>query len=267
MRICALGDLLLDVIVRLDGPIAADTDVYGRTRVGPGGQAANVAAWAVELGGEGRFVGVRARDAAGRLLADELERRGVELAGPEVESGTGTIVSLATPDGERTMLSDRGVAPGFRPDQLERRWLEGCDCLHVPGYSLARSPIRETALAAGALAPKVSLDLSSTAAIGLEGVAAFRSALAALRPSVVLGTEAEAALVGEVDADTVAIKRGARGCLVRRGREVRELPALPAEVVDTTGAGDAFAAGFLLGGPELALAAAARCVGTVGAMP
>jgi sugar/nucleoside kinase (ribokinase family) len=80
--LCTLGDLLLDVIVRLDGPIAEDTDTYGRTRVGPGGQAANVAAWTAALGRPTRFIGKRARDPAGRFLADELRRRGVDVAGP-----------------------------------------------------------------------------------------------------------------------------------------------------------------------------------------
>ena len=111
--ICTLGDLLLDVVVRLDGPIAEDTDTYGRTRVGPGGQAANVAAWTAALGGRARFIGKRADDPAGVMLADELRRRGVELAGPVQEAGTGTVVSVATPDGKRTMLTDRGIAPGF----------------------------------------------------------------------------------------------------------------------------------------------------------
>jgi sugar/nucleoside kinase (ribokinase family) len=265
--ICTLGDLLLDVIVRLDGPVAADTDTYGRTRVGAGGQAANVAAWVAALGGRSRFLGKRANDPAGRLLADELGRRGVELAGPEEPEGTGTVVSLAAADGTRTMLSDRGIAPAFRPEELEPAWLEGCEWLHVPGYSLVVSPLRETALAAARLAPRVSVDLSSTAAVRAAGVEAFREVLAELRPSVVFANEAEAELVGPLEAETVAIKRGARGCLVRRGGETEELPAVAAEVVDSTGAGDAFAAGFLLGGPRPALDAAARCLAKMGAMP
>src|SRR4029453_8776781 len=97
--ICTLGDLLLDVIVRLDGPIAEDTDTYGKTRAGPGGRAANVAAWVAALGQRSRFVGKRARDPAGRILARELEGRGVELIGPEVESGTGTVVSMGSAPG------------------------------------------------------------------------------------------------------------------------------------------------------------------------
>lgn len=263
MLVCALGDLLLDVIVRLDGPIAADTDTYGSTRVGAGGQAANVCAWVAELGGRARFVGKRAGDSAGRLVAEELAGRGVELAGPTVETGTGTVVALATPDGARAMLSDRGVSPSFAPDELSAEWLGGADWLHVPGYSLVVEPIAATALAAAELATSVSLDLSSTAAVEALGVERFRALAERLAPAVVFATEAEAELVGPIGDASLVLKRGARGCLV----EGRSYAPRPAEVVDTTGAGDAFAAGFLLGGPELALDAAARCVAQLGAMP
>ena len=261
--ICTLGDLLLDVVVRLDGPIAEDTDTYGRTRVGPGGQAANVAAWTAALGGGARFIGKRAADPAGLLLADELRRRGVDLAGPVGESGTGTVVSVATPAGRRTMLTDRGIAPDFAPGELDPASLEGCEWLHLAGYSLARPPIRETALAAAALAPRVSVDLSSTAAIEAAGVDEFRRLLERIRPQVVFANEEEAELVDEIETETLVLKRGAGGVVVAG----EEHEARPAEVVDTTGAGDAFAAGFLLGGPDLGLDAAARCVATMGAFP
>ena len=265
--ICTLGDLLLDVIVRVEGPIAEDTDTYGRTRVGPGGQAANVAAWVAALGGRARFLGKRARDPAGRMLAEELRRRGVDVAGPEEEAGTGTVVSLTHADGARTMLTDRGVATAFDPGELDPSWLEGCEGLHVAGYSLVVSPLRETALAAARLSPRVSVDLSSTAAVEALGVERFRSTLAELGPEIVFGTEPEMELVGELEAGTVVVKRGALGALLRRDGSVEELAAEPVEVVDSTGAGDAFAAGFLVGGPALALDAAARCVATMGAMP
>jgi ribokinase len=265
--ICTLGDLLLDVIVRLEGPIAEDTDTYGHTRVGAGGQAANVAAWVVELGGRARLIGKRARDPAGGLVADELRRRGVELAGPEVERGTGTVVSIATPDGRRTMLSDRGVSPDLSPAELATEWLEDCEWLHVPGYSLVISPLREAALGAASIAPSVSVDLSSTAAVHAVGIEAFRETVVALAPRVIFANEEEAALVGELEAETVVVKRGAAGCVVRRGLEEISYAATAAEAVDSTGAGDALAAGFLLGGPELGLAAAARCVAQMGAMP
>lgn len=262
--VCALGDLLLDVIVRLEGPIAADTDTYGRTSVSAGGQAANVAAWVSALGGRGRVIAKRCDDPAGRVAAEELAARGLEVVGPVVPggSGTGTVVSLATPDGRRSMLSDRGVSPLLAPEELDPAWLEGCDRLHLPGYSLVRSPIAEAALAAARLAPRVSLDVSSTAAVRETGVERFRELVSRIGPDVVFATEEEAELV-RPEAPTLVVKLGARGCRVNG----EEHPALPAEVVDTTGAGDAFAAGFLVGGPDLALEAAARCVATMGAMP
>jgi sugar/nucleoside kinase (ribokinase family) len=265
--VCSLGDLLLDVVVRVEGPIAEDTDTYGRTKVGAGGQAANVAAWLVALGGKARFVGKRARDTAGRLVSEELQARGVEVAGPEVETGTGTVVSIATADGKRAMLSDRGVAPELRPEELDSTWFENCARLHLPAYSLLLSPIREAALAAARLTPAVSVDLSSTAAIRTAGVEQLRGVLAELGPDIVFANEEEAELVGRLDVETLVVKRGARGCSVYAGGEERAYPAEPAEAVDSTGAGDAFAAGYLLGGAGLAVHAAARCVGQLGAMP
>src|ERR687884_349289 len=74
LRICTLGDLLLDVIVRLEQPLAAGDDAVATTRTGAGGQAANVAAWAAALGAEARWVGKRAQDAAGEPAAAEPAR-------------------------------------------------------------------------------------------------------------------------------------------------------------------------------------------------
>ena len=267
MLVCTIGDALLDVIVRLEASIALDTDTYGRTHTGAGGQAANVAAWVAALGGRARFIGKRAHDAAGRIVGEELLEHGVEVLGPVAERGTGTVVSIATQDGRRTMLSDRGIAPEFRVEELDAAWLRGCDALHVPGYSIARSPLRETALAAARHAPTVTFDASSTAAIAAAGRQAYGEALSELRPSVVFANEAEASLIDAGEAPTLVVKRGARGCIVRSDGRERAYEPRRADVVDSTGAGDAFAAGYLLGGPELALEAAARCVGAMGAMP
>ncbi len=268
--ICALGDLLLDVVVRLDDPIAADTDTYGRTWVGLGGQASNVTAWTAELGGRARLLARRADDTAGRLLSEELTRRGVEVAGPVRDGSTGAVVSIASPDARRTMLTDRGVSIDFAPDDLDPAWLDGCETLHISAYSLVEEPIRATALAATSTArragARISLDLSS-AAILATGGAELRHTVAELEPDVVLANEAEAELFGQVDAPTVVVKRGARGCSVHTRAETLDHPAELADVVDTTGAGDAFAAGFLLGGAEAGLAAAARCVARMGAVP
>ncbi|HWG55222.1 MAG TPA: PfkB family carbohydrate kinase [Gaiellaceae bacterium] len=263
--IVTLGDLLLDVIVRLEQPLADGADANAVTRLGPGGQAANVAAWVAALGGRARFVGKLADDEAGATARRSVERYGVEVVGPVVAGGrTGTVVSLVAADGGRTMASDRGVSPDLRADELADAWLEGCTHLHLPGYSLLRSPVDGAALAAAARAPRISVDLSSWSAIRDFGPEAFRARLEELAPDVVFANEDEERILGgPLPGCTWVLKLGARGA--RFGE--RELPAVPANVVDTTGAGDALAAGYLVGGPELALEAAARCVARLGAMP
>lgn len=269
MLVCALGDLLLDVVVRTDGSSGPEAEGTAETRVGAGGQAANVAAWAVVLGAEARFVGKRAADGAGELAARELSSRGVELLGPvDAEGRNGVVVSIVDPEGARTMLSDRGVAPMLRAEDLDVRWFAGCEWLHLSGYSLFRRPIEEAAAkAAGAVQAQggqVSVDLSSAAGIRSHGPERLLSRLGLLQPDVVFANEGElAAIGGEPPGKALVVKRGSEGFSVGG----RPYPALATEIVDTTGAGDALAAGYLVGGPELAAEAAARCVVHLGAMP
>jgi sugar/nucleoside kinase (ribokinase family) len=261
--ICVLGDAHLDVVVSARGPVAEETDTPARTSVGVGGQAANVAAWVVALGGRARLIAARGTDLAGQLVAGELARRGVDLAGPVIEGRTGVVVSLTEGGASRSMLTDRGVGPELAADLLEPAWLDGCDWLHLPAYSLVAEPVSGAALAAAGRVPRLSVDLSSTAALQAYGVGRFTELIARLRPDVVFGNEAEAALVGDLPGAEVVVKLGARG--VRATGTV--FPARPTRPVDSTGAGDAFAAGYLVGGIALGLEAAARAVATMGAMP
>jgi ribokinase len=257
--IATLGDLVLDVIVQVDDQLVAGDDRPAVTRVAAGGQAANVAAWVVAVGGSARFVGKRGTDAAGALVADELRGRGVEVCGPAA-GRTGVVVSIAAA-GERTMASDRGCAPDLEPDELDPAWFD-CDVLHVSGYSLHREPIASATTRAAALArasgARVSVDLSTWTAIDDT----FRARVGALEPELVFAGERERDAFGALPSSWV-VKRGAAGVVV----DGRAHAALRGDVVDTTGAGDAFAAGYLLGGPELGLEAAARCVAQLGAMP
>jgi len=277
MRIATLGDLMLDVIVRLDEPLAAGDDVRARTRTGAGGQAANVAAWAATLEAEARCIAKRGSDATGELVAAQLAARGVELVGPVGEGATGVVVSIVGADGDRSMASDRGVAPSFAPDELDEVWLD-CDVLHVSGYALLREPIATTALLAARLArsrgARVSVDVAAWTEIRSYGPVRFRALLDELAPDVLFATEAEWEMLGGayLTAPVGVIKRGPRGCTVVTADARLDLAPVEAEVVDTTGAGDALAAGFLLGGSleeaaRRGLEAAARCVATVGSMP
>lgn len=277
VRLVTLGDLLLDVIVLLDEPLAPGDDVRARTRTGAGGQAANVAAWAASLGAASLVLAKRGDDAAGELVARELAGHGVELAGPVAAGATGVVVSLVGSDGERSMASDRGVAPDFAPEELEPAWLV-CDVLHLSGYALLREPVSHTALLAARLArgqgARISVDVAAWTEIRAYGPVRFRELLDVVAPDVLFATEAEWEMLGGayLTAPTCVIKRGARGCIVATEDARLDLSPVDADVVDTTGAGDALAAGFLLGGSledaaRRGLAAAARCVAKVGSLP
>ena len=165
------------------------------------------------------------------------------------------------------MLSDRGVAPGLRAEELDVRWFGGCEWLFLSGYSLLRAPIDEAAAkAAGAVQAqggRISVDLATAAGITAYGPDRLLNRLELLQPELVFGNEGELAAVGGKPPGTLVLKRGADGFSV--GDQVYE--AIDTEVVDTTGAGDALAAGYLVGGPDLAAEAAARCVAQLGAMP
>jgi ribokinase len=269
MRVCSLGDLVLDVIVRLEQPLARGADAASRISAGPGGQAANVAAWVAALGGEARWLGKRAHDDAGRLAEAGMARRGVDLAGPVTDDGNGVIVSLVEPGGERTMCPDRGVATDLAPGEIGAGHIAGWDVLQISGYALFTGPVaraaEELAGIAHAIGLRVGVDLASWSGIRDYGPARFRALLERIGPEVVFANEEEDEIIGgRWDGPVWILKRGAAGCSF----DGDERPALAvAEVVDTTGAGDALAAGWLVGGPDLALAAAARCVGSAGAMP
>jgi sugar/nucleoside kinase (ribokinase family) len=218
MQVVSLGDLALDVIVRLRQPLALGADAASEITLSTGGQGANVAAWLAALGGRARWLGVRADDDAGRIAASRLERLGVELVGPVVDGRTGVIVSLVDADGQRSMCPDRGSAVGLRAADLEDAWLS-CDHLHLSGYALFEEPSRGAALRAAALArangARVSVDLSSWSGIRDAGPESFRALLARLAPDVVLANEDEEATLAGRRLDREA---RARRLLVRRRR-------------------------------------------------
>jgi ribokinase len=265
--ICVLGDAHLDVIVRVGWPLAEETDTPATTQLSVGGQAANVAAWVRALGSPSRLITARASDAAERLVADELTRLGVQVLGPTKPGRTGVVVSLSDGGQRRSMLTDRGVGTELAAADVRAEWLEGCEWLHLPAYGFAREPVRGAALAAAAAARahsvRLSVDLSSTALIESFGVDAFRALIARLTPEVIFGTQAEAALIAGVADERLVVKLGADGVIAAG----QHYPAVPAVAVDSTGAGDAFAAGYLVGGVRLGLSAAARAVARMGAMP
>jgi ribokinase len=260
MTLVVLGDLMVDVVARTSGALARGSDTPAAISVRGGGSAANVAAWAAWLGTPVALVCRVGDDERGRAAVAELP--GVDVhAVVDSEKPTGTCVVLVEPGGERTMLPDPGANDGPLPE------IPLGDHLHVVGYALLRSGPRASALAAieraQAAGMTVSVDPSSWALLRADAIPPV---------DVLLPNVEEAALLRDHPSRAIVTKLGADGAC---WDDVR-VPAEPVGVVDTTGAGDAFAAGFLtarLGGaePREALAAgcrvAARAVAQVGARP
>lgn len=273
-----IGDLVEDVVVMLAGPPARGTDTTATIARTRGGSAANVAAAAASTGTAVCFIGRVGDDPAGSRLVDELVAGGVD-ARVQREGRTGAIVVLVEPDGERTMLSDRGAAVEL--DGLDPAWLDGVTWLHVPAYSLCAEPIGAAAHQAIAVVRaaggRVSVDVSSVALVDGFGAARFAELLVELAPDVVLANAEEAMRLDGVPASwRLVVKCGADPVVVVEPDGARtEVAVAPVVAVrDTTGAGDAFAAGFLaavLAGRDVVgavadgSALAGRTLGTAGA--
>jgi sugar/nucleoside kinase (ribokinase family) len=251
--LCAVGDLVDDVVVWLDAPIATGTDTPSRIFHRRGGSAANVAAAAARAGRAARFIGRVGDDLAGQRVVAELLADGVDV---RVQTGgrTGTVVVLVAPDGERTMLADRGSA--IELSDVPPAWLDGIGALHVTSYSLVAEPVAATTCALAEAARErgalLTLDASSVSVLEELGMAQYRRFLERLRPDVLFANAAEAELLDlpqlpAAGIGLVVVKRGARPAVVVDGDGCTEVPpprrVLPA--TDSTGAGDAFAAGFL----------------------
>jgi sugar/nucleoside kinase (ribokinase family) len=250
--LACLGDLVEDVVVRLDGPVNIASDTHARISRRRGGSAANVAARAGALGQPARFLGQVGEDAIGTALVAELGDGGIDVSMVRRGGATGTIVALVDHLGERTMLTDRRACLDL--DGPDPSWLDGVRTLHVPFYSLVGGHIAVTATTVIGWAHErsvaVSIDVSSTAVILEVGVDHVLQRLADAAPSVVFANEDEAATLavdGPVAGALTVVKRGARSAVIHLadGSSIDvDTIAVPG-VNDSTGAGDAFAAGFL----------------------
>jgi sugar/nucleoside kinase (ribokinase family) len=183
--LCCVGDLAEDVVVWLPGPLRMGTDTPGvRVERRRGGSAANVAVFAAGSGTPSRFAGRVGDDALGDRLVAELVEAGVDAA---VQRGgrTGSVVVLVAPDGERSMLPDRGGAVDL--ERLDPAVLDGCSWLHLPAYSLLVEPIgracTELAAEAHRRGVRVSVDASSAALLERVGPARARAVVEAVRRS------------------------------------------------------------------------------------
>ncbi len=268
--LATIGDLIDDIVVRPMAPIRFGTDTESHITHRRGGSAANVAAVAAGLGAPVRFIGQVGDDRAGRRLVAELGEAGVDVSHVRFAGTTGTIVVLVDAAGERTMLTDRRTCLGLAG--VDPAALDGVSTLHVPLYGIAAEPLASTVAAAVAHAhdrgARVSVDLSSVALLDGLGRRAVEGWLTRLDPHVVFANDDEAPwLVLAPSRATTVAKHGADPAIVSEpGRAPVPVPAVGLEAPgDTTGAGDAFAAGFLVAGVDAAPAEACRAAHRVAA--
>jgi len=289
--VVVVGDVINDIIVRPRGPVQVGTDTQSHIEHSAGGSGANQAAWIGAQHTLVRFAGrVGAHDAA--YHTEALEQLGVETwLGVDHELATGTIVVLVSPDGERSMFTDRGANRRLEVTDLPTRLLENAGLLHVSAYPLfepsTRSTVRRLWAAARDAGVPTSVDPASLAGlrdVGPEPFFEWTSGALIVFPNQDEGRfltgcddpEAIVAALLEVY-PVVALKLGPAGTLVGAADGLRvAVSAQPAAVVDSTGAGDAFCAGFIAAwnrGADLsqcahgAVAASAQAIGQVGGRP
>jgi ribokinase len=258
----SLGDTAVDLVASVpEYPRGGGDSEISVLERHPGGSAANFAVAMVRLGISSGLIGKVGSDEAGGFLRDGLKREGVDVSYLKQGDGTtGTIFVLVDRSGQRTMLSFRGVNVKLLPEEIPRKYIADSRLLHVSGYSLVHAPQCDAALTAMKYAKEanVRVSLDPSPLIHLAGRKVLAEALGFV--DVLLPNEAEAKYLSrrknlrnagrtllEKGASIVAMKLGPKGCLVMDEHDEFRVPAFNVETIDTTGAGDAYNAGFLAG--------------------
>jgi sugar/nucleoside kinase (ribokinase family) len=266
-RVVVVGDIGVDVLVAPHTPAVAGADVPARIRTGGGGAGANTAAWLAHLGAEVTLVARVGADAAGTAAVAELAAAGVLPAVTvDRDASTCTVVVLLE-DGDRTMLSDRGAAARLQPADLPA--LDAADHLHLSGYVLLDPTSRPAGLTALAVARAAGMTTSVDPQAAPALTAEFREWVRGVDLLLPNADELDALggsamdLITTGTARAVGVTDGSRGARWIDDTGRWHAPALPVDVVDPTGAGDAFDAGLLvawLGGADPGESLRAGCV-------
>jgi len=310
--VLGIGNAIVDVITRADDAFLARHELAKGSMMlidevraealyaamGPGievsgGSCGNTMAGVASFGGKGAYIGKVKQDQLGSVFGHDLKSIGVSFDTPQATSGPSTArcLILVTPDAQRTMNTYLGACTGLGPDDIDTSLVGAAQVTYVEGYLWDAPEAKKAVLkafdAAHAAGRLVSITLSDSFCVGR-----YRDEFRALirdKVDVLFGNEAEITSLYEVDsfdkaleatrkeAKIAALTRSEKGSVVIKGNETYAVPAAPvSRVVDTTGAGDLYAAGFLFGftrGKPLAECArlggiaAAEIISHVGARP
>ncbi len=279
MKTIGLGNALVDVLLRLEnedvlpqiGIRKGAMDMIGEEQMNairkaqgnlkrtqtPGGSACNTMRALSNLGGKAGFIGKIGSDEVGRYYEEAVQQTGVSPYFIHTGGVTGSCTVLISPDGERTMGTFLGPAATITPDEVTEEMLRTFDCIYIEGYLIVNEPLMHATMRkAKALGLKIALDLSNFNIVNhfkplLEDIIPrwvdilFSNESEALAYTGLPAHEAVKALATQVE--TAIVTLGKEGALVCRDGEVWQVPAEGGKPLDTTGAGDHFAAGFLYG--------------------
>jgi sugar/nucleoside kinase (ribokinase family) len=279
LKILGIGNALVDIMVLPEddqiinnlnlpkgGMTLVDADLSTRiqqeilhlnTKIATGGSVANAINGIAGLGGEAGFVGAIGSDELGLLFKNEMLRRGIGVKLKELDLPTGCAVGIVSPGGERTFATYLGAAVEMGPDDITPELFAGYDLFFIEGYLVFNHAlIMAAASAAKSAGLTVALDLASYNVV--EANLEILIDLVDNYIDIVFANEEEAksftGLQPEMALENLAgrcdiavVKVGKEGAFVQQGNQKWHIPAVATSVIDTTGAGDYFAAGFLAG--------------------
>jgi sugar/nucleoside kinase (ribokinase family) len=279
MKIIGIGNALVDVLTQLEddrlleelqlprgsmqlvdaerSALIQEKSKNLKKEMASGGSAANTIHGLAKLGMETAFIGTVGRDETGKFFEEDLKKSGITPKLFYSDSPSGIANGMISPDGERTFGTFLGAALELAPEMLSKELFEGYDILHVEGYLVQNHDLLETVLKlAKATGLKVSLDLASYNVV--EENLDFLQEMVKKYVDIVFANEEESkAFTGKEPeealndiagmTDIAVVKLGSKGSLVQQGKAVTRIAPIRATAVDTTGAGDLYASGFLYG--------------------
>lgn len=277
LPLVVLGDFAWDVLIRTNTKLLTGGDTYGEVMLTPGGSGANVAVWAQRCGLETGFIGKIGRDRMGELATEDLDSEGVKHWLPRSSAQlTSSVAVFVDETGERSMVAGRGADHYLLPSELPLDEIRQAGHLHLTGWSLFTDPprtaARQAALTAREAGVPVSLDPGSFQLIDEVGVDSFLGFTTDLGIACFFPNYEEGSILsGETEPEAIAVrlaelypgaliclKLDANGALILEDGRLERISPAPGQLMDATGAGDAFAGAFLarwLKGEDAAAAA------------